>query len=53
MSSIRISETNLKKINELKQKHNYKNANDVITHLLEVNERFEQGKRIVVIGDFK
>ena len=49
MSSIRISEENATKIIELKQKHSYKNANDVITQLLTVYEKYEKSRIVRLV----
>ena len=45
-TNIRISKNNRDKLSELKQKGEYHNLDEVITHLLSVNERY--GESIVV-----
>ena len=49
MTSIRISDENRKKLNELKTELDLKNVDEVITHLLEVNEKFKNKKVVSVI----
>ena len=49
MTSIRISDTNRIKLNELKTKLDTKNINEVITHLIRVNEKYMNAKIVRVI----
>ena len=41
-TNIRISKVNRDKLVELKQKQGYKNLDEVITHLITINTRFEE-----------
>lgn len=41
-TNIRISKTNRNKLTELKTQNKYKNLDEVITHLIEVNTKFEE-----------
>ena len=41
-TNIRISKNNRDKLVELKQKGHYKNLDEVITHLLSINKRYNE-----------
>ena len=41
-TNIRISKQNRDRLNELKQKGEYRNLDEVITHLLSINERYNE-----------
>ena len=41
-TNIRISKNNRDKLVELKQKGEYKNLDEVITHLLSINKRYNE-----------
>ena len=48
-TNIRISKTNRDKLVELKTEHGYKNLDEVITHLVEVNAEYEKGKIVRMV----
>ena len=48
-TNIRISKHNRDKLVELKQKGEYKNLDEVITHLLQTNTRFENSRIVRLI----
>ena len=48
-TNIRISKTNRDKLVELKQKGEYKNLDEVITHLINTNTRFENSRIVRLI----
>ena len=50
-TNIRISKTNRDKLVELKQKGEYKNLDEVITHLLQTNTRFENSTLVRLVKE--
>jgi len=50
-TNIRISKNNRDKLVELKQKGHYKNLDEVITHLLSVNERYEDSEIVRLVKE--
>lgn len=50
-TNIRISKLNRDKLGELKQKGEYKNLDEVITHLITINERFENSKIVRLVKE--
>lgn len=50
-TNIRISKHNRDKLVELKQKQGYKNLDEVITHLLNTNTRFEESITVRLVKE--
>ena len=50
-TNIRISKSNRDKLVELKQKQGYKNLDEVITHLLNTNTRFEESITVRLVKE--
>ena len=50
-TNIRISKLNRDKLVELKQKGEYKNLDEVITHLLNTNTRFEESITVRLVKE--
>ena len=50
-TNIRISKLNRDKLVELKQKGEYKNLDEVITHLLSVNEKYENSTIVRLVKE--
>ena len=50
-TNIRISKINRDKLTELRQKGEYSNLDEVITHLLTVNERFENSEIVRLVKE--
>ena len=50
-TNIRISKLNRDKLVELKQKGEYKNLDEVITHLITINERFENSTIVRLVKE--
>lgn len=50
-TNIRISKNNRDKLVELKTKQGYKNLDEVITHLLSVNERYENSNIVRLVKE--
>ena len=50
-TNIRISKTNRDKLNELKLQKGYKNLDEVITHLLQTNTRFEESITVRLVKE--
>ena len=50
-TNIRISKSNRDKLVELKQKQGYKNLDEVITHLITINERFENSTIVRLVKE--
>ena len=50
-TNIRISKTNRDKLNELKLQKGYKNLDEVITHLLQTNTRFEESTLVRLVKE--
>ena len=50
-TNIRISKHNRDKLVELKQKGEYKNLDEVITHLLQTNTRFENSTLVRLVKE--
>ena len=48
-TNIRISKLNRDKLVELKTKQGYKNLDEVITHLITINTKFENSKLVRLI----
>lgn len=48
-TNIRISKHNRDKLVELKQKGEYKNLDEVITHLININTQFENSRIVRLI----
>ena len=50
-TNIRISKNNRDKLSELKQKGEYKNLDEVITHLLSINERYAESTVVRLVKE--
>lgn len=50
-TNIRISKHNRNRLVELKQKGEYKNLDEVITHLLSVNEKYENSTIVRLVKE--
>ena len=50
-TNIRILKLNRDKLVELKQKGEYKNLDEVITHLITINERFENSTIVRLVKE--
>ena len=50
-TNIRISKNNRDKLSELKQKGEYKNLDEVITHLLSNNERYAESTVVRLVKE--
>lgn len=50
-TNIRISKLNRDKLVELKQKGNYKNLDEVITHLITINTRFKNSTIVRLVKE--
>ena len=50
-TNIRISKQNRDRLSELKQKGDYHNLDEVITHLLSVNEKFENSNIVRLVKE--
>ena len=50
-TNIRISKHNRNRLVELKQKGEYKNLDEVITHLLQTNTRFENSMLVRLVKE--
>ena len=49
MTTIRVSKETSRKIIELKQKHHFKNADETIKYLIQINEKFDKLKVVKVL----
>ena len=50
-TNIRISKTNRDKLNELKLQKGYKNLDEVITHLININTKFENSTLVRMVKE--
>ena len=50
-TNIRISKHNRDKLVELKQRGEYKNLDEVITHLININTRFEESITVKLVKE--
>jgi len=50
-TNIRISKNNRDKLSELKQKGEYRNLDEVITHLIKVNMKYEESITVRLVKE--
>ena len=50
-TNIRISKQNRDRLNELKQKGEYRNLDEVITHLIKVNMKYEESITVKLVKE--